>query len=63
MNNTDIYGRPLFGDPNNRAWNQYLYLQEKAREAHVARLKQRDDAERQIKEMIEQRKQRNGGMK
>jgi len=53
---TDIYGRPLYGDPNNLAWNQYFYLQGKAREAREARKKQVEDAERQIREMIEQRK-------
>jgi hypothetical protein len=52
---TDIYGRPLYGDPNNRAWNKHLYLQGKAREAHEARRKQVEDAERWAKEMKEQR--------
>jgi len=51
---TDIYGRPLYGDPNNRAWQQHLYLQCKAREAHEARVKQVEDAERWVREMREQ---------
>ena len=55
----DLYGRDIYGTKNNRAWNQHLYLQEKALETHEARLKQRDDAERQIKEMKEQRKEKN----
>ena len=58
---TDIYGRPLYGDPNNRAWSQHLYLQGKAREAHEARRKQVEDAERQIREMIEERRRKNEG--
>jgi len=56
---TDINSRPLYGDPNNRAWNQNLYLQEKAREAHEARRKQVEDSERQVREMREERRRKN----
>jgi len=51
---TDIYGRELYGSENNRAWNQHLYLQEKKKEIHEARVKQVNYAEELVRGLKEQ---------
>jgi len=48
--------KPRYGEAGNPAWEQYLYLQEKTREAKEAREKQVADAERWVREMNEENK-------